>query len=298
MPSAFGLGFGLPHLLGGGAAAPAVPDTVEFSTTSNALTRSLTLPSGATRAYGSLWVSLPAGDVDANMVVGFAVEDSSFTKNFVYFCGLDPFESPTVYRHELTVNPFTTTVPETFKFPDGDPTLERWVNILFQIDSTQAVQADRVKVWLGDAKVTAFAESDLGLNATINLGTGPHNIIVGAQSTSAFGIVDAPAKIRAAWVKFASSSLFDFEVEANRRYFIGADLSYVTHQAAMGGQTADFYGAGAVDAWTGIGWANSGGASVTVGPITSISPALPLFVPLGSDRLITFDGDIFRVQGA
>lgn len=258
-----------------GAAAPAVADTVEFSTTSNALTRSLTLPSGATRAYGSLWVSLPAGDVDANMVVGFRVEDSSFTKQFTYFCALDPYEFPTVYRHELSVNPFSTTVPETFKFPDGDPTLERWVNILFQIDSTQAVEADRVKVWLGDSKVTAFADCDLGLNATINLGTGPHTISVGAQqSTSAFGVVNAPAKIRAAWVRFASSSLFDFEVEANRRYFIGAGLGYVTHQAAMGGQTADFWGAGAVDDWTGIGWANSGGASVTVGPITSISPVL------------------------
>jgi len=269
MPTSFGIALGAPYrtILSGGVASP---DTVEFTTTSNALTRSLTLQSGSTRAYGSLWVSLPAGDVDANMVVGFAIEDASFTKNFTYFCGLDPFRGPTEFRHELQV-PAGTTVPEVVYFPVSDPTSERWIHVLFQVDSTQAVMDDRVKVWLGDAKVTApFDNADVGLNDTINLGTGPHNIIVGAQSTPAFGVVDAPAKIRAAWVKYASSSLFDFEVAADRRYFISASRGYVTHQATMGGQTADFWGAGAVANWTGNGWTNSGGTSVTVGGVTSI----------------------------
>jgi len=202
--------------------------------------------------------------------VGFETQGTAGSGGFTYFCALDPFRGPTDFRHELRV-PAGTTVPEVVYFPVSDPTNERWIHVLFQVDSTQAVMDDRVKVWLGDAKVTApFDNADVALNAVINLGTAPQNIQVGAQSTAAFGIVDAPAKIRAAWVKFASTSLFDFEVEANRRYFIGADLSYVTHQAAMGGQTADFWGAGAVSDWTGIGWSNSGGVSVTEGAITSI----------------------------
>lgn len=273
MPTAFGLALGAPHrtILSGGVVSP---DTVQFTATSNALTRSLTLPSDATRAYGSLWVSLPAGNVDANMVVGFAVEDTSFTKNFVYFCALDPFRGPpTDFRHELRVNPVGSPprVPEVIYYPVSDLTNERWIHILFQVDTTQAVMNDRVKVWLGDTKVTApFDNSDVGLNNTITLGTGPHNIIVGPQDTASFGVHPATAKIRAAWVKYASSSLFDFEVAADRRYFISASRGYVTHQATMGGQTADFWGAGAVTNWTGNGWTNSGGTSVAVGGITSI----------------------------
>jgi hypothetical protein len=144
------------------------------------------------------------------------------------------------------------------------------MNVLFEIDTTESTNADRAKIYLGGVKQTPFQEVDITQNASINLGTGPHNIYIGPQSTPAFGVHPATALVRAAWVKFATTNLFDFDNATDRQVFIGSSREYVTHQATMGGQTADFWGAGDVTAWTGNGWTNSGGTSVVVGGITSI----------------------------
>lgn len=269
MPTAFGLAVGSPYrtILSGGVASP---DTAQFTDTNDNFSRSTSSLSGSyTRAYGSLWVSLPAGDVDANMVIGLAIEDSDFSKQFKYFCALDPFQSPTSYLHEFTVKTPAYVSPEAFRKPDGDLSV-RWMNILFEVDTTEAVNADRVKIYLGGTKQTPFQEVAITQNSAITLGPGPHTIYVGAQSTSAFGVHPATALVRAVWVKFAATTLFDFDVATDRQNFISASRGYVTHQATMGGQTADFWGAGAVSSWTGNGWTNTNGTSVSVGGITSI----------------------------
>lgn len=269
MPTAFGLAVGMPQRTSasGGVASP---DTVQFTARSNNLSRSTSSLSGSyTRAYGSLWVSLPAGDVDANMVIGIAIEDTSFTKNFVYFCGLDPFASPTNYLHEFKVTTPAYVFPESVRKPDGSASVQ-WMNVLFEVDTTEAAPADRAKIYIGGTKQTPIDEISITQNASITLGTGPHTIYVASQSTAQFGIVDATALVRAVWVKFATTNLFDFDNATDRQNFISASRGYVTHQATMGGQTADFWGAGDVTAWTGGGWTNSGGTSVVVGGITSI----------------------------
>jgi hypothetical protein len=241
---------------------------VQFTGENDSLSQSLSLSDDTyTRMYGSMWVSIPPSVMGGEMVIGLYITgDSGSEMGFRLSIG-DAFAS-TIY-HEFSVNPLTTSSREEIDYPTSDGANERWMHILWELDTTEAVLADRLKVYIGDVKRTVGSDLDITQNETINLGAGPHVAYFEASDPIAFGVIDATAKIAAGWVKFGTSNLFDFDSATDRRHFISASLEYVTHAATMGGQTADFWGAGNLTGWT--GWTNSGGTSVSEsGTLTSV----------------------------
>jgi hypothetical protein len=248
--------------------APSGFTAVQFTADNNSLSRSLSLSDDTyTRMYGSMWVSIPPSASGGEMVIGLYITGDSGSETGFRLAIGDEFTS-NIY-HEFTINPATTTTREAIKYPTSNPTNERWMHILWELDTTEAVLANRLKVYIGDVRRAVFEDLNITQNATINLGAGPHVAYFEATDPVAFGVNDATAKIAAGWVKFATSNLFDFDNATDRRNFISASLQYVPHAATMGGQAADFWGAGNLTGWT--GWTNSGGTSVSEpGTLTSV----------------------------
>lgn len=271
MPVAFGLGAGMPYLRVATGGGVVVGDAIRMSLTSQGMTQNDVVLPVTKKMYGSMWVSLPAGSGAAYMAIGLNIVDNiSLDGYFNYFIGLDPYINPSNFRQELSLNGLISASPEVCNYPSYD-FVEQWVNILWEIDTTEALLPNRIKIYIGDVKRPLAAEGDVNLNSDIFDATGnTYNISVRPTSSAAFGHVDAVSKVRAVWVKCSNTSIFDFDNPADRRYFISGTYQYVTHQQVMGGQTADFWGAGGTTGWQGAGWnTNNTDGGVNSGTITS-----------------------------
>jgi hypothetical protein len=121
------------------------------------------------------------------MVIGLYITGDSGSETGFRLAIGDEFTSD-IY-HEFTINPATTSAREVVKYPASDLTNERWMHVLWELDTTEAVLADRLKVYIGDVKRTVFDNLDITQNGTTGIN--------GVDPTHSFSVADAGVAI---WV--------------------------------------------------------------------------------------------------